>query len=360
MRTFNQLTSRDRVKISRLRSSGLSISDIARKIGKDKSTISRELKRNAQQSSVDDQLFWFAIRKGLPPEPVIKAYKDLKKNFLAPTFHWDATNAQKIRDHRLKLANQVRRRKNRKTHKWVIEKLKLGWTPEQISGRSRYEAVEHISHEFVYQIVIKDRLAGGTLFHHLPRFRKRKSRLSRRKYDGWIPHRIGIENRPKCVERRERIGDTEADLIQGYRQSGFILTVVDRSSRYVVLRKLENKNSNTVLKELIKAIKLVGPCWTLTMDNGREFARHHEVRKACGVQTFFCRPYYSNERGTVENTNGLVRRYLPKGTCFKNLTQAKLNKIQNSLNQRPRECLFFLTPNEVHFNVSDKRKQRCI
>ncbi len=161
-----------------------------------------------------------------------------------------------------------------------------------------------------------------------------------------IPDRVGIDKRPAIVAKRKRLGDLEADLIQGYRHSGNILTLVDRKSKFVLLRKLKTKRATTVRKQLSRVLAQVSHRHTLTLDNGSEFAQHRALK----LPVYFTHPYCSTERGTVENTNGLVRYYLPKKTSFRSLTQSRLNEIQNDLNHRPRRCLNYLTPYEVQFN----------
>jgi len=138
-------------------------------------------------------------------------------------------------------------------------------------------------------------------------------------------------------------------LIQGYRHSGYILSVVDRKSRLVILRKLNTKRKMSVRIQLERAVRKLGTVHTLTLDNGSEFCDHEAFTRATKVPVYFANPYSSIERALNENTNGLVRFFLPKKTCFKNLTQTRLNEIQDMLNTRPRDCLGYLTPEEVHF-----------
>ena len=319
-RKYLQLTYEDRRLLSFWKSRGLGVSDIARRLNVHKSTISRELKRNAWMST------------------------------------WNATDAQRIKEYRTYQANQRRRRKTPKTKAWVIEKLAQGWSPAQIAGRSKIEGPSSVSHEFVYSLIIQDRKRGGQLHRGLKRFRKRKQRLGSRVYPSGplIPNRTGIEKRPRIVEKRERLGDLEGDLIQGYCHSGYILSVIDRKSRYVILRKLPSKHKRLVRVQLERAIRKMGHANTLTLDNGTEFCDHQEVTRRTKVPVYFATPYRSTERATNENTNGLVRYYLPKKTCFKSLTQARLKEIQDLLNHRPRDCLGFLTPHEVHLNKPPK------
>lgn len=266
---------------------------------------------------------------------------------------WTAQSAQAVRNIRMRRTQQVRRRKSVQTRAWVIEKLRQHWSPEQIAGRSKIEAPQGVSHEYVYALLYEDKKRGGTLHRLLKRYRKRKQRFGARTYPSGpvIPHRVGIEKRPAIVERRSRLGDLEGDLIQGYCASGYVLSVVDRKSRYIVLRKLNTKKKDPVRRALEQAIQqMKRHAHTLTLDNGSEFCDHRALTQTTGVSVYFAHPYCSSERGSNENANALVRYFLPKKTCFKNLTQTKLNEIQNLLNPRPREILGYLTPHEVQFN----------
>lgn len=359
-RAFKQLTERDRVLISRLKTSQYSISEIARRIGKDKSTISRELRRNADLVTAKDRLFWFKIQNYLTDDELEDHIKTLPLDSLKDVRHWSARDAQQRRNYRVWLANQKRRRKSAETRRWVIAKIRQGWSPDQIAGRSKIEAPEQVSHEYVYQLVYRDKKRGGKLYRLLKRFGRRKQRFNSREYNPrqGAPNRVGIEERPAIVEQRRRLGDLEADLIVGYRSSGYVLSVVDRKSKLTILRKLKTKRKTTVQKQIAHAIDRLGRVFTLTLDNGKEFYDHGKLP----VRVYFAHPYCSSERGTVENTNGLIRHYLPKKTSFRKLTQTQLTAIQDLLNNRPRKCLRYLTPKEVHFKKRSKPRmsERCI
>jgi IS30 family transposase len=325
LKNYKQLVYRDRVIISRLKVSGLSLSEIARRLRVHKSTVSRELKRNSHYS------------------------------------YWKAEDAEKIRSARASQANKIRCGKSPELINWVKLKLNLGWSPEQIAGRSKIDGPDVLCTETVYQIVRRDRMEGGCLSHLLKRFRKRKSRFPERKYVKRviIPARRDIDERPKIVEKRKRLGDLEGDLIVGYKQSGYVVTVVDRASLRVALKKVQQKSKLEVSMALNKALKKLGHSHTITFDNGCEFAGHQKLTKQTGVKVFFAHPYASYERGTVENTNGLIRYYLPKKTSFINLTPGKMTQIEDQLNTRPRKKLNFLTPNEVHLTRKRPTKKRC-
>ena len=353
-RAFKQLTERDRVLISHLKNRGLSLSEIARRVGKDKSTISRELKRNADVVTAEDRLFWVKVRNCWFDEDVELYLAKLpplhRERLEETTRHWSARDAQARRNQRLWEANQKRRRKKPETRRWVVDQLKRGWAPEQISGRSKIDGPEPVSHEYVYAMIYRDKKRGGRLHRLLKRYRKRKQRFGARQYPSGpvIPNRIGIEARPAIVDSRSRLGDCEADLIVGYRQSGYVLSLIDRKSKFIVLRKLRTKRKQGVRKQLERGLRRLGGAHTLTLDNGSEFCAHESLSQATGVRVYFAHPYCSSERGSIENANGLVRYFLPKKTSFSRLNQTELNRIQNLLNHRPRKCLGYLTPNEVH------------
>lgn len=362
-RGFKQLTARDRVLISKLKEKKLSISEIARRIGKNKSTISRELRRNQSVVTAQDRLFWFRIDRLWTEEQLDEYLLTQPPEARRSTSCWTHADAQQHSYLRRWRANQKRRRKKPETRKWVIAKLKLGWSPEQIAGRSKIDGPESVSHEYVYALLHRDKKRGGKLYRLLKRFGKRKQRLGPREYRSPIPAgRLSIEQRPAIVAKRSRIGDCEADLIIGYRQSGYVLSVVDRCSRSTVLRKTKTKRMDTVRKQLEVALRQLGGAHTLTLDNGKEFYGHRELTRTTHVSVFFTHPYCSTERGSIENLNGLVRYYLPKRSSFAQLSQTRLNEIQKLLNHRPRKCLAYLTPHEVHSKNRSirQRLKRCI
>jgi IS30 family transposase len=353
---YLQLTYEDRRLISHWKARGLGVNQIALRVGVHKSTVSRELKRNGKVSTVESQLFWREVSLAEYPREQVEHYLEQLRPRLNENSAWTALEAQRVREMRLLASQSLRRRKSIMTRAWVTRKLKAHWSPKQIAGRSKLEAPEPVSHEFVYQLIYRDRKKGGTLFRLLKRFRKRKQRFNSREYPAGsrIPGRVSIEKRPAAAERRTRLGDLEGDLIQGYCHSGYVLSVIDRKSRYVVLRKLKSKHKRLVLVQLERALRKLKHAQTLTLDNGTEFTDHAKLTQRTGVPVYFAHPYCSTDKGSIENANGLVRYYLPKKTCFKSLTQSKLNEIEGLLNHRPRECLAYLTPHEVHSNSASK------
>jgi IS30 family transposase len=346
MRRYRQISDRDRVKISRLKVAGLSDSAIARKTGFHRATILREFRRNSEVEKVDSK-FWQEMSV-LFNEPA-----ELPRQ-LSQRESWTAESASKLKRFRTWKANQIRRRKDKKVMSWAIAKLKAGWTPEQIAGRSYLEGPGSISYECIYKFIALDRKRGGRLFTFLPRFKKRKRRSGRRIYD-IITDRIFIDKRPKIVEKRVRLGDLEADLIVGKFAQGYLLTVVDRVSRKVVIKKLTTKKKDEVFLGLCRAIEEFKVVKTLTVDNGREFSDHKKLAKEKRIKIFFARPYTSQDKGTVEHTNGLLRRYFGQETNFKEVSSRKIRKVQDQLNNRPRKVLNYLTPNEAHNKKMGKK-----
>jgi len=187
-----------------------------------------------------------------------------------------------------------------------------------------------------------------------PRRRKRRAGEDRR---GQMPDRRRIDERPEVVNARKRIGDWEADTVEGAKGSGFFGTYVERKSRYTVAVKVDDKFAATVTQATLEAIKPLPPSRvrTITFDNGKEFAGFKALETDLGIQTYFARPYHSWERGTNENTNGLLRQFSPKGMDFSVVRQSELDKAVESLNKRPRKCLNYRTPTEVFWS----KPRRC-
>lgn len=232
----------------------------------------------------------------------------------------------------------------------VRHHLGLKHSPEQISLRLKSEGIG-VSHESIYQYVNDNRQQGGRLYTNLringKRRYRRRSRASRTK----IPDRIGIERRPKIVEQRIRYGDWEADLIEGTKGSGFILSLYERKTHLGKLFKLESKAAQETSEAIVAQLKGY-KVKTVTYDNGLEFSGHRSVSKQLGAKGYFCQPYHSWEKGGVENFNGLVRQYLPKGTSFANLKQQRLNEIELEINERPRKTLNIKSPSELEYKLA--------
>lgn len=307
-----------RCQILALWKAGFNQNQIANEIGVHKSTISREFRRN---------LTFLHTRPGC------WAYKpDYAQCY--------ADERRKAKRHYYKFTQEV--------SDFIKDKLLQDWSPEQISGYAKRWELFSISHERIYQFIIEDKANGGELYKHLRhchvRYRKRFSNGTR----SFIKNRRMIDERPKIVDEKIRIGDWEIDTIIGKNQKQAILSIVERVSKFTVLRKLEHKTS-----DLTKAATLNGldpykdTVFTITSDNGCEFAKHEEISLELEAEFYFAHPYSSWERGLNENTNGLVRQYIKKGSELTNVYDQHLDIIAGKLNNRPRKTLGFKTPNEV-------------
>jgi transposase, IS30 family len=237
--------------------------------------------------------------------------------------------------------------------------LKLGWSPEQITGRLKKEGKLHVSHETIYRYIWADKNSGGSLYKLLRRRgKKHNKRGSNQAGRGCIPYRIDISERPSIVEEKCRVGDWELDTIVGARQgSAVIVSMVDRATKLTKLRRVNRKTEKNIRETIIKALSPIKDyVLTLTSDNGCEFASHWIISRKLEASFFFATPYHSWERGLNEHTNGLVRQYLPKGTNFDEISDAEIEKIETYLNTRPRKCLGFETPLEVFYRLTYERQ----
>ena len=316
--SYIHLTPIERGQIQALRNEGKSMSYVADKLGRNKSTVSRELKRNFS------------------------------------TKMYDAQQAQKKYHTRKKSYRPAKRLDHVPLWKYVIDKISQGWTPEVVMGRLPIDYPEdlkmRISYETIYQAIYNDKRLQfliKCLAQARPKRRPRGQGKTRRGPS--IPNRVGIEERPKAIEERSRYGDWEGDLVVGAQQQGSILTLVDRKSRMLCAKKVETKQAKEVAQAVIDGLEDMPISWvkSITFDNGTEFAHHEKMAEVLPVNVYFADPYSSYQRGTNENTNGLIRRYLPKGTSFRNLSQQSLNHIVEELNNRPRKILGYRTPNEL-------------
>lgn len=311
MRHYRQLTQEERYQISALRGLGRSQGAIARTLGRSPGTISRELKRNGDGGC------------------------------------YEARNAQKRTDQRRRSAHKWHKRIPALTD-WVEDRLRDGWSPEQIAGSAREAGHPVVSHEWIYRHVARDQAAGGSLVNHLRhrrrRYRKRYGSVDRR---GRIVNRVGIEKRPTVVDERRRFGDWEGDTVLGSGAAALV-TLVERKSGTVAIRKIERRTAEETRKAIIDALGHWRPAVTsITVDNGKEFAAHEQVSAKLACPVYFARPYHSWERGSNENTNGLIREYFPKGTDFAQVSEERIQEIEDKLNLRPRKRLGYRAPIEV-------------
>jgi IS30 family transposase len=307
MSHYKQLTCKQRYQIYVLLQVQQTQNEIAKMVGIHTSTVSRELRRNRG-------------RRGYRPKQA----------------------------HRLALSRRNKTKKSitEDTWKQIEGLIRIEWSPEQISGRMTLQGDRRISHEWIYQHILRDKEHGGELYKHLRCQKKRRKRYGAYERRGNLPNRVWIDERPAEANQRARIGDWEADTIIGRRHQQAILTLVDRKSRFVLMGKLTTRSAEEVERQ---TVQLLSP-WknhTLTSDNGKEFACHTRVAQFLGIKFFFAHPFSSWQRGTNENTNGLIRQYFPKKTDFFHLSSDDLSFVIDRLNNRPKKCLDFKTPSEV-------------
>ena len=277
-------------------------------------------------------------------------YRELKRNS-RPRGSYCAKYAQMLADERSK-EGHVKKRFTKTMQGHVVERLtKYQWSPEQIVGRAKLQGIEMVSHERIYQFIWQDKTQGGELYKHLRTGqRKYRKRYGSRSSRGQIPDRVSIEERPRIVEERTRVGDFEADLIIGRGHQGAILTLVDRLSNLVLIEPLPGKQMEAVKKATINALAPYKPhLHTITNDNGKELAKHKDIAKKLNCDVYFAHPYASWERGPSENTNKLVRQYFPKDRSLKDVTHQQAIQVMGPLNNRPQKNLGFKTPNEVFY-----------
>jgi len=320
---YRHLTIDEREVILKMRAQEASMQQIGDSLGRSKGTISRELSRNI--SSTQDYKphlaqWYYQQRRGDSKEP----YRLEEDVFL---------------------------------RKYVEKKLTEYWSPEQISGRIRKDQGIQISPLTIYSWIYRNRTEGGTFYQYLRQsHRRRRKRRSGEDRRGQMPDRRMIDERPQVVNERKRIGDWEGDTVEGSKGSGLIATHVERKTRYTVAVKVADKSAETVTKATIAAMKKLPPekVKTMTFDNGKEFAGFKELERGLDMRSYFTRPYHSWERGTNENTNGLLRQFFPKGMDFGTILQLDVDRALELLNNRPRKCLNYRTPTEVFWS-----KPRC-
>jgi IS30 family transposase len=318
---YTQLTLQKRYHISALLKSGLKQKEIASELGVHPSTICRELKRN----------------------------RDKIRGYTADLAQIKSTKAQMQKKKRLSLTKTI--------EKYIRAKLKQDWSLEQISGRMKLDTGVSVVHETIYRYIYDNKSKGGKLYTYLRHKNKKYHKRSNEyKTRGTLIDRVMIDARPKIVEKKSRIGDLEIDTVIGKNHIGALVTVVDRKSKFTLIRNVPSKEARVVTQALIEMIQPIkAVTHTITSDNGKEFAYHKEVAAALDIDFYFANPYHSWERGLNEHTNGLIRQYLPKKSEFINVSKDEIIMIQNKLNHRPRKVLGYKTPFEVFFSEMSRK-----
>ena len=315
MKNYNHISNHQRIELATLHRNGYSISNISKQLNLHRTTVYRELKRNSRPRGSYDAYY--------------------------------ANNVSEIRKERFA--------KNRKFTSQMIglikEKLEnQQWSPEQINGYCNKNNIPMVSHERIYQYIYQDKENGGKLFEHLRTGKKKyKKRYGKNKNPKVIIiNKVSIDERPEIINNKERYGDWEIDTIIGKNHKGAIVTVVERKSSFILIRKLKGKNACELAKETIRLMvpykELVH---SITSDNGTEVANHEYIAQKLNAKFFFAHPYSSWERGLSEYSNKLIRQYVPKKSNFEDFSIDYLNEVNRKLNNRPRKLLNFNSPIKV-------------
>jgi transposase, IS30 family len=314
--SYHQITSGERYRLSALRAQGLSNPQIARAMGRHRSTIWREVRRNAH--------------------PTDGRYKVEKAN-------------QRANGRRRRSRSHPRFSPQQLSQVWLLIQCKL--SPEQVSGYLCRMGRLHISHETIYRHIWHDKRHGGGLHRHLRcAIKRRRKRYGAYDSRGRLANKRMIQERPASVEDRRQPGHWEIDTVMGKGSRHCILTVVERRSGYTLIGRLASRTKEQATAKTIELIQKHRLHFrTITADNGTEFHGHADIEAATGVPFYFANPHHSWERGTNENTNGLIRQYLPKNTSMRSLTQDDCDQIAKALNTRPRKRHEYRTPEDVLF-----------
>ena len=321
MRQYGQLTEDDRIEIYAMKQAGKSQAHIAQCLSVHPSTISRELARNTGQ----------------------RGYRPKQTHRLATGRRYNARKAVKMTP---------------ETIRYIERQIRQQHSPEQIAGRMKVDPAylgPTVSHERIYQHLWQDKDNGGDLYKKLriAGQKKKRKRYGKHDFRGKIPNRVGIEKRPKIVENKKRLGDWEGDILIGKHHRGAVVSVVERKSQFTVLGKVVRKTADAVHKQMVQRLRPYRRrVHTITTDNGREFVGHETIAAKLQARIYFADPYQACQRGLNENTNGLIRQYLPKKTDLRHVNDNQIRFIMDRLNHRPRKTLGLKTPYEVFCNGS--------
>jgi IS30 family transposase len=315
---YGHINAAERQVIQRALEAGQSLRSIARSLGRSHSSISREWHRNDSQGG------------------------------------YEATAAQGLAESRARQPSHFRRFEHAALKETVLRWLERDWSPAIISACLRHDfpadSAMRVSAESVYQWVYRDALQGGRLHSHLWQRRHRRiTHRSRMPAHSRIPDRVDISERPEVVAERSRVGDWEGDTVVGRMNRSGLATHVERATRFLVAGRVADKRAETFSTVTIKLLGWVPAslCHTLTLDNGTENAAHAKIATAKTMDIYFAHPHAPWQRGANEQVNGLIRRYFPKGTDFRKVSDAEVEQVVLQINQRPRKCLNYRSPYDV-------------
>ena len=318
MKTYQQLTLEQRYHIAALKKVGSLNKEIALEVGTSESTISREFQRNTGK------------RGYRPKQAQIKANRRKQQSAKA-----------------IKMTPEVIA---------IIEDyIRFDLSPEQASGALALEYGIYISYERIYQHIWADKCNGGSLHLHLRHSsKKRRKKYGSKDKRGQIANRVSIDERPSIVNDKLRLGDWKIDTVIGKNHKGALVTIVERKTKFTLIKKVDSKHADVVSRATIELLKPYhNKTFTITADNGKEFAGHETMAEALDAHVYFAHPYCSWERGLNENTNGLIRQYFPKGCSFEEITDEQIEFVMYRLNHRPRKGLNYQTPHEVFFEQTE-------
>lgn len=319
---YRHLNLEERERLYSLKEQGCSLREMGRRLGRSHSSLSRELVRN--------------VRYGSEYIPC-KAEKKAKKRGGAQRYQAPLKNTTIIL--------------------YVREQLRLGFSPEAIAGRLPYDHPgETIDDETIYRYIYHQKNKRKKMWQYLPRARKKRMKKEGRKVkrSSKIPGAISIDKRPKSIDTRKHQGHWETDLMEGKKTDRSVICAsVERLTRLVVLTKMPDKKAQSKVNSLISRLTVYPKRFrkTLTMDNGSENTYHQQIKTYTGMNSYFCHPYHSWEKGTVENTIGRLRRFIPKGSSIDEISEEYLKLVEDRMNNTPRKCLGFMTPLEMKLHV---------
>lgn len=320
---YHQLTREQRYKLESYLEAGKNQSQISLLLGFHRSTISREIARNVAKRGVGAKIY-------------------------------NADNAQKktdIRHHLKQKQTKFSLPLKEQMLEWMNVKK---YSPELVSKQWKIDGIEGVSHECIYDFIwsckhsqkrINKRFKDS--YKLLKNRKRRRKRGNYKESRGLIPNRVSIEKRPAIVEKKQRFGDIEVDLIMGKRHKSALLVTIDRATLLTTINKLNGKNSDVITQIIIDRLKIFPTIKTMTFDNDQAFSQHEKIAKALKIKTYFTRPYTSQDKGTIENRNGVIRLFFPKKTDFNLIDEIEVKRVENEINNRPIRKFGYLSANQV-------------